>query len=68
VPLILLSASFLTIRKNIYARHLEFALDRLVLPAAPLAWLFVAAGSRGLNQWLAEMVNRANPVEEQLQE
>jgi len=68
VPLILLSASFLFTRWNPYTRHLEFALDRLVHLAVPLAWLFVAAGSRGLNQWLAEMVNRANPVEEQLQE
>jgi hypothetical protein len=68
VPLILLSASFLFTRWNPYTRHLEFALDRLVLLAVPLAWLFVAAGSRGLNQWLAELVEKPEAVEEQVQE
>jgi hypothetical protein len=66
--MILLSASFLFTRWSPYTRHFEFALDRLVLLAVLLAWLFVAAGSRGFNQWLAELVNKPEAAEEQVQE
>ena len=67
IPLLLLNAAFVFTSWKPFTLHLDNAVDRLVMQVVPLAWLFVANGSRGLNQWLAEMVKKPTATESEEQ-
>ena len=58
----------LTRQADLQAGRIGISTNRLVLLSVPMAWLFVAAGSRGLNQWLAQMVSQPAVVEEEVRE